>query len=89
MIRRFGANCLREGGKPYGYLGWIVINDVVDTRRSVFDRQQRGTRHIVDMDLRPHSRTIADDRKLALTHNFRNVATGSDRRARPVEAAVA
>ena len=87
--RLLGTQRLRQDRQPLGDLRGLVVDDVVDPAAAALDRRHGRLGRVGDVDERPHPAAVADHRELALADRSVCSPPGRERRARPVETAVA
>jgi hypothetical protein len=80
---------VRQRRQPLGDRGGIVDDDVVGAAPAPFDRGDGRVGGVGDVDERPHAATVADHREAVLADELELLLAGRQRRARPVEDAVA
>jgi hypothetical protein len=69
MNRRFGADHSGQRGKPIPDLCRLIVDNIVDAARlAPFDSPERRRRGVFDMDKRPPSAAVADQRHAAMPY---------------------
>jgi len=85
----FAPMARASSGSQTDALRGIVVHDVVDAGRSALGGEARHLGHVVHVDERPDPGSASDHGEPAPPHHLQHVAACAERRARPVEAAVA
>src|SRR5438874_1748237 len=89
MTGRLRSHRVRGIRKPCRRRRRVVVDDVVDASPPAFDRGEGRACSVLDVDERGHATAVADDRERTLADRLDALAVFGERRARPVEAAVA
>jgi hypothetical protein len=88
MSRRRRADGRRKDGQPFSDGRRIVIDDVVNARRTPLNGCHRRRGSIGDMNKRPYSRAISNHRKPAPSQVLNMGATTSEGSARTIKCAI-
>src|SRR5207248_11417530 len=87
--RRFRTEEPSVGGEPLSVGDRLVVDDVVDPGPAAFDRADRRSRRVVDVNPRHETRAVADDRKASTPYLICDVTVRGIPRPGPIEPSVA
>src|SRR5438105_4711656 len=84
-----GSHCMSKYGQPLRDGRGLVVDNVVNARRTIGDGSNRRTGSVTDLNERPDSAAAADDRQPALSNHLPDCAAFANGVSRTVKHSIA